>query len=125
MVFYALRTSVEAKAFDAGACVLAYKSLAHVERAFRNLKSIGLAVRPVHHRLVGRVRAHIFVCMLAYSVAWHMRRKLAPLLFEDHDRTAAAASRTSPVAAAQIQNLRTRFDDIHDLVVAYVLSTFH
>src|SRR5512134_2441652 len=100
--FYALRTSVEAKAFDAGACVLAYKSLAHVERAFRSLKAIDLDIRPVHHRLAGRVRAHVFLCMLAYSVQWHMRRKLAPLLFEDLDQKAAAASRTSPVAAAQV-----------------------
>jgi hypothetical protein len=82
--------------------VLAYKSLAQVERAFRSLKSIDLEVRPVHHRLAGRVRAHVFLCMLAYHVQWHMRRKLAPLLFEDHDRQAAAVSPTSPVAAAQV-----------------------
>jgi hypothetical protein len=100
--FYVLRTSVPAKDLDAGATVLAYKSLARVERAFRSLKSIDLEVRPVHHRLAGRVRAHVFLCMLAYYVAWHMRRTLAPLLFEDHDRPAAAASRTSPVAAAQV-----------------------
>jgi Transposase DDE domain len=100
--FYVLRTSVPAKDLGAGACVLAYKSLAQVERAFRSLKSIDLEVRPVHHRLAGRVRAHVFLCMLAYHVQWHMRRKLAPLLFEDHDRKAAAISGTSPVAAAQI-----------------------
>ena len=100
--FYVLRTSVPAKELDAGATVLAYKSLARVERAFRSLKSIDLEVRPVHHRRASRVRAHVFLCMLAYYVAWHMRRKLAPLLFEDHDRPAAAVSRTSPVAAAQV-----------------------
>jgi hypothetical protein len=100
--FYVLRTSVPAKDLDAGATVLAYKSLARVERAFRSLKSIDLKVRPVHHRLAGRVRAHVFLCMLAYYVAWHMRRTLAPLLFEDHDQPAAAVSRTSPVAAAQV-----------------------
>ena len=100
--FYVLRTSVPAKALDASATVLAYKSLAHVERAFRALKSIDLDIRPVHHRLAGRVRAHVFLCMLAYHVQWHMRRKLAPLLFEDHDRPAAAASRPSPVARAQV-----------------------
>lgn len=100
--FYVLRTSVPAKDLDAGATVLAYKSLARVERAFRSLKSIELEVRPVHHRLAGRVRAHVFLCMLAYYVAWHMRRTLPPLLFEDHDRPAAAVSRTSPVAAAQV-----------------------
>jgi Transposase DDE domain len=100
--FYVLRTSVPEGDLDAGATVLAYKSLARVERAFRSLKSIDLEVRPVHHRLAGRVRAHVFLCMLAYYVAWHMRRKLAPLLFEDHDRPAAAVSRTSPVTAAQV-----------------------
>src|SRR5512132_95022 len=100
--FYVLRTSVEAKDLDAGATVLAYKSLARVERAFRALKSIDLEVRPVHHRLAGRVRAHVFLCVLAYYVQWHMRRRLAPLLFEDHDRPAAAVSRTSPVGAAEV-----------------------
>ena len=100
--FYVLRTSVEAKDLDSGATVLAYKSLAHVERAFRSLKSIDLEVRPVHHRLAGRVRAHVFLCMLAHHVQWHLHRKLAPLLFEDHDRPAAAATRTSPVAAAEV-----------------------
>ena len=98
--FYVLRTSVPAKDSDAGATVLAYKSLALVERAFRSLTSIDLEVRPVHHRLAGRVRAHVFLCMLAYYVVWQMRRKLAPLLFEDHDRP-AAASRASPVAPAE------------------------
>jgi hypothetical protein len=100
--FYVLRTSVPANDLDAGAAVLAYKSLAQVERAFRSLKSIDLDIRPVHHRLAGRVRAHVFLCMLAYYVQWHMRRKLASLLFEDHDRPAAAAARTSPVASAQV-----------------------
>ena len=100
--FYVLRTSVSPETLDAAASVLAYKSLAQVERAFRSLKSIDLDIRPVHHRLAGRVRAHVFLCMLAYYVAWHMRRKLAPLLFEDHDRKAAAAARPSPVAAAEV-----------------------
>ncbi|HSB58451.1 MAG TPA: IS1634 family transposase [Methyloceanibacter sp.] len=100
--FYVLRTSAPPEALDASATVLAYKSLAHVERAFRSLKSIDLDIRPVHHRLAGRVRAHVFLCMLAYYVQWQMRRKLAPLLFEDHDRQAAAVSRASPVARAQV-----------------------
>src|SRR5512134_2430322 len=114
--FYLLRTSVEAKDLDAGATVLAYKSLARVERAFRSLKSIDLDIRPVHHRLAGRVRAHVLLCMLAYYVAWHMRRTLAPLLFEDHHRPAAAAARPSPVAAAEVSpaaraKVRTRKTD--------------
>jgi Transposase DDE domain len=100
--FYVLRTSLEAEALDAGATVLAYKALGQVERAFRSLKAVDLEVRPVHHRLAGRVRAHVFLCLLAYHVQWHMRQALAPLLFDDHDRQAAAAVRISPVAAAKV-----------------------
>jgi hypothetical protein len=100
--FYVLRTSVPAEALAAPATVLAYKSLAQVERAFRSLKTVELEVRPIHHRLAGRVRAHVFLCLLAYYLVWHLRRALAPLLFEDHDRTAAAAARSSPVAAARV-----------------------
>jgi Transposase DDE domain len=100
--FYVLRTSVPAEALDAPATVLAYKSLAQVERAFRSLKSVDLEVRPIHHRRAGRVRAHVFLCMLAYHVVWHLRKALAPLLFDDHDRAGAAADRASPVAAARV-----------------------
>jgi hypothetical protein len=98
--FYVLRTSVPAAALDAPATVLAYKSLAQVERAFRSLKTVDLEVRPIHHRLAGRVRAHVFLCLLAYYVQWHLRQALAPLLFDDHDRAAAVAQRASPVAKA-------------------------
>lgn len=98
---YVVRTNVPTAAMDAGAVVLAYKSLANVERAFRTLKSIDLEVRPIHHRLAGRVRAHVFLCMLAYYVVWHMRQKLAHLLFDDHEPEAAARLRSSPVAKAK------------------------
>jgi len=81
--------------------VQAYKLLAEVERAFRSLKSVDLKVRPIHHRLEDRVRAHVLLCMLAYYVEWHMRQALAPLLFDDDDPAAAAAARTSVVAPAQ------------------------
>ncbi len=77
-----------------------YKSLSKVERAFRSYKTVDLKVRPVHHRLEGRVRAHVFLCMLAYYVEWHMRRSLAPLLFDDEERW-AVDSRSSPVEPAQ------------------------
>jgi transposase len=100
--FYLLRTSLPTETLDAGATVLAYKALAHIERAFRSLKAVDLEVRPVHHRRAGRVRAHVFLCLLAYHVQWHMRQALAPILFDDHDRPAAATARSSPVAAAQI-----------------------
>jgi hypothetical protein len=100
--FYVVRTSVPAATLDAAATVLAYKSLAQVERAFRSLKTVDLEVRPIHHRLAGRVRAHVFLCLLAYYVQWHLRQALAPLLFDDHDRGAAGAQRASPVAAARV-----------------------
>ena len=100
--FYVLRTNVPADSLDAAATVRAYKSLAHVERAFRTIKTVELDVRPIHHRLAGRVRAHVFLCMLAYYLIWHMRRTLAPILFDDHDREAAAAARASPVAKASV-----------------------
>ena len=72
-----------------------------MERAFRSLKSVDLKVRPLHHRQADRVRAHVLLCMLAYYVEWHMRRDLAPLLFDDHDPAAAAQQRTSVVAPAR------------------------
>ena len=79
----------------------AYKSLATVERAFRSLKTVDLKVRPIHHRLEDRVRCHIFLCMLAYYVEWHMRRDLAPILFDDDDRAQAQRQRRSVVAPAK------------------------
>ena len=99
---YVLRTSLSPEQLDAASAVRAYKSLAHVERAFRSLKSIDLAVRPVFHWTAPRVRAHVFLCRLAYYLEWHMRRELAPVLFDDHDRAAAAAQRASPVAPAEV-----------------------
>jgi len=75
-----------------------------VERAFRSIKTIDLEVRPIHHRLAGRVRAHVFLCMLAYYLIWHMHQALAPLLFDDHDRAATTAARTSPVAPARVSS---------------------
>mgnify|MGYP005855876483 CR=1 FL=1 len=79
---YVIRTSVPADTLSAEQRVEAYKSLSTVERAFRAIKTVDLKVRPIHHRLEDRVRCHIFLCMLAYYVEWHMRRDLAPLLFE-------------------------------------------
>ena len=78
--------------------VRSYKSLAEVERAFRSLKTIDLKVRPIHHRLADRVRAHIFLCMLAYYVEWHMREAWRALLFADEDQT--AKPQRDPVAPA-------------------------
>ena len=78
-----------------------YKSLSLVERAFRCIKTVDLHVRPVYHRLADRVRAHVFLCMLAYYLEWHMRQRLAPMLFDDTDKEAAEALRASIVAPAQ------------------------
>jgi hypothetical protein len=72
-----------------------------VERAFRCIKTVDLHVRPVYHWLADRVRAHVFLCMLAYYLEWHMRQRLAPMLFEDSDKEAAEARRKSVVAQAQ------------------------
>ncbi len=104
--FYVLRTSVPAEDLDTDATVRAYKSLAQVERAFRSIKTVDLEVRPIHHRLAGRVRAHVFLCMLAYHLIWHMRQALAPLLFDDHDRN--GTERTSPVAPAKVSDAARR-----------------
>ena len=97
---YVIRTSVPAAQLDAGAAVAAYKSLAHVERAFRSMKTTDLHVRPVFHYTEQRVRAHVFLCMLAYYVEWHMRERLKPMLFDDEHLDEASAARASPVAKA-------------------------
>ena len=98
---YVIRSNVEPERLDAAQTVGAYKNLSRVERAFRSLKSVDLKVRPIHHRRPDRVRAHILLCMLAYYVEWHMRRDLAPLLFDDHDPQAADDLRPSIVQPAQ------------------------
>jgi transposase len=96
---YVIRTSVPAADMDSADCVRHYKSLAQVERAFRTLKSVDLHIRPIHHRLADRVRAHIFLCLLAYYVEWHMREAWRGLLFADPDQ--AAKAQRDPVAPAQ------------------------
>jgi transposase len=98
---YVIRTSVNKEALSSQQVVASYKSLSGVERAFRSLKTVDLHVRPIHHRLPDRVRAHILLCMLAYYVEWHMRQLLAPLLFDDDNKPQAQAARTSVVAPAQ------------------------
>ncbi|MBK9237746.1 MAG: IS1634 family transposase [Rhodoferax sp.] len=85
---YIIRTSVTAQRMDAATCVRAYKSLTQVERAFLSIKTIDLKVRPIHHRLEDRVRAHIFLCMLAYYVEWQMREVWRELMFADEDQAA-------------------------------------
>ena len=98
---YVVRTTAPANEMDSNEVVSSYKSLSAVERAFRSMKTVDLKVRPIHHRLPGRVRAHVFLCMLAYYVEWHMRQALAPILFDDDDKAAAEALRSSVVAKAR------------------------
>lgn len=98
---YVIRTNVSHERLDAQDTVRTYKSLSRVERAFRCLKTSDLEVRPIYHRLESRVRAHIFLCTLAYYVEWHLRRELAPLLFQDQHPEEGEARRESVVAPAQ------------------------
>ena len=99
---YIVRTSLTAAELDAEGTVRAYKRLSTVERAFRSLKTVDLKVRPIFHHAADRVRAHVFLCMLAYYVEWHMRQRLKPLLFDDDDAAAAEAARPSIVAPAEV-----------------------
>ena len=105
---YVLRTSLAKDELDAAGTVRAYKGLARVERAFRSIKTVDIEVRPVFHWAEDRVRAHVFLCMLAYHLEWRMRQALAPILFDDHDRAGAEAQRNSPVAKARVSEAAKR-----------------
>ena len=96
---YVIRTNVPKKQLGTADTVRSYKGLCEVERAFRSLKTVDLKIRPIHHRLEDRVRAHIFLCMLAYYVEWHMREAWRELLFADEDLQ--AKTDRDPVAPAQ------------------------
>jgi hypothetical protein len=98
---YVVRTSLPETQLNDAATVRSYTSLGQVEQAFRCLKSVDLQVRPVCHWLQGRVRAHVFLCMLAYYLEWHMRQRLAPMLFDEADPEAAEAQRINVVRPAQ------------------------
>ena len=123
---YVIRTSLPKEKIGAEAAVAAYKSLAQVERAFRSLKGVDLQVRPVHHWLAARVKAHVFLCMLAYYVEHHMRRALAPILFADHEpearERASIVRPAEPSKAAQIKRTKRKAVDgtpimaWHDLI---------
>lgn len=94
---YVIRTSLPKEAMEAEKAVLTYKRLAKVERAFRTMKSVDLQVRPIYHRTEGRVKAHLFICMLAYYVEWHLRQAWAPLLYNDEE----GSQRDTPVSPVQ------------------------
>jgi len=97
---YVIRTSESQHALSAEDAVRSYKNLAQVERVFRTFKGLDIRIRPIHHRTEERVRAHIFICLLAYYVEWHLRRVLAPLLFDDEALTFDRKQR-DPVAPAE------------------------
>ena len=119
---YVIRTSVPAEHLDAAETVQAYKDLSRAERAFRCLKTVDLEIRPIRHWTAPRVRAHVFLCMLAYHVEWHLREALAPLLFHDTDLNAARRERSSPVAktepseAAKAKKATKRSSDGHPVM---------
>jgi Transposase DDE domain len=105
---YVIRTSVPVETMSAKDTVRAYKDLARVEQAFRAMKSMDLQIRPVHHWIKPRVRAHVFLCRLGYYVEWHLRDAWTPILFHDHDRAAAQQARISPVGLAEVSDAAKR-----------------
>jgi transposase len=121
---YVVRTSVDAEAFTTEETVRAYKSLSQVERAFRCMKTIDLAVRPIFHWKDDRIRAHVFLCMLAYYLEWHLRRDLAPILFDDHERELAETTRSSIVAAAPRSQDAKRKDNAKRTDDGYPVQSF-
>jgi transposase len=96
---YIIRTSVAPKILSAEDTVKAYKSLFLVEQAFRSFQTVDLKVRPIYHYTAQRVKAHVFLCMLAYYVEWHMRSRLAPILFDEDDWEQAQIQQESIVKA--------------------------
>ncbi len=112
---YVLRTSEPVERLSAEETVRSYKSLAEVERAFRCLKGIDLLVRPIRHRTEDRVPAHIFLCVLAYYVEWHLRRAWAPLLFEDEERW-EERKRRDPILTAKPSDSVQRKKSSHETV---------
>src|ERR1700687_242932 len=98
---YVVRTSVDQSALSASCAVERYKDLGAVEQAFRCFKTVDLKARPIHHRLEGRVRAHVFLCMLAYYLEWHMRKALAPTLFGDEPSREPREDVVSPKKPSQ------------------------
>jgi len=117
---YVIRTNLPRARMDDAETVRTYKALSQVERAFRCLKTIDLHVRPIHHRTADRVRSHIFLCLLAYYVEWHLREAWRPLLFADEDQAAKAtrdpvarATRSAAAAAKAATHRTTAGDPVH------------
>ena len=98
--FYVIRTSLKEEDMVMKEVVKSYKDLSKVERAFRSLKTVDLHIRPIYHHRAKRVRAHVFLCMLAYYIEWNMRQKLAPIIFDDHEKVQAESARQCIVEPA-------------------------
>lgn len=120
---YVIRTSVEAEVLDAPGTVKAYKKLSQVEMAFRAYKTVDLKVRPIYHHLKNRVKAHVFLCMLAYYVEWHMKQALAPMLFNDEDDTPADWDGVTPVQRSKNALSKARRKKTSDNLPVHSFST--
>lgn len=121
---YVVRTSVATDTMTPDRVVETYKSLSHVERAFRCLKTVDLQLRPIYHRKDDRIRAHVFVCMLAYYVEWHMRERLREVLFDDCDRQSCHALRSSVVAPSVRSEAAKRKDATRRTKSGYPVQSF-
>lgn len=121
---YVIRTSVTSKKMSAERVVGAYKQLSRVERAFRSLKTVDMKIRPIYHSLDDRIRAHVFLCMLSYYVEWHLRQKLAPILFDDHERAAAERGRTNIVARAPRSQAARQKDELRQTADGLPVHSF-
>ena len=122
---YVVRSSVNEEQMNSEQVVGTYKSLAKVERAFRCMKTVDLSLRPIYHSNEDRIRSHVFICMLAYYVEWHMRKQLRPLLFADDDQESAAAARESIVAPAQRSKSAKRKDSRRRTDDDFPVQSFH
>lgn len=121
---YVVRTSVVTEVMAADRVVQTYKSLSRVERAFRSMKTVDLQLRPIYHHKDDRIRSHVFVCMLAYYVEWHMRERLKEVLFDDCDREAAQATRSSVVAPSIRSETAKRKDATRRTATGHPVQSF-
>jgi transposase len=122
---YVVRSNVDETQMNSERVVETYKSLAQVERAFRCMKTVDLSLRPIYHRNEDRIRSHVFICMLAYYVEWHMREKLRPVLFADDDHESASVARKSIVAPAQRSESAKRKDATRRTSDDFPVQSFH
>ena len=121
---YVVRTSTPAKTLSSEQAVLAYKSLSQVESAFRSLKNIDLKIRPIYHWKDDRIKSHVFLCMLAYYLEWHMRGNLVEILFDDHEREAAELGRASVVSKAPRSKAAKRKEQVRRTSDGFPVQSF-